>query len=145
MRNKSILSIIIGSISSLLLFYIMCISVTDIHHNSIQRNYLTGDIVLDTVPGVKITYPWVQVIRIDKRPYRICITSSSKNLNCGLYSINFKYIGDLIEKEGVEYYWWRNRFSFNPGHKDEYRGFIDMLKGYALDDSKKYRFINYHN
>jgi len=119
----------------------MFISYTDIHHNTIRHNHFSGEVVLDSVPGIKISYPWVQVVRVDNRPFLICVTSSSNNITCGLYSFNFEYYRDFIVKEGIEYYWWSNRFSYNSGHRKEYRGLVDILKGYTLDGTTDYKFI----
>lgn len=137
-KNLAILSIP----SILFMFYMFFVTIQDVNHYSIKRNYFTGDVQLDTVPGIKISSPWTQVIRIDNRPFKICVTSSSKVLNCGVYSFNPKGFEGFIKREGVEYYWWRNRLSFNLGHKEEYRGFVDILKGYTLDKDR-YEFITY--
>lgn len=125
-------------------FYLSCVSYTDYKHVSISNNLITGEKILDTIPGITISYPWVQIVRLDKRPFRICVSSSSKNMVCGLYSFDYRYWKDFIELEGIHYYWMYNRISYNSGHSDEYRGLVDILKGYVLDN-KKYKFIKYHD
>ena len=95
---------------------------------------------IDTIPGYNITAPWVQVSRIDTRPQRVCVDCDCRNLNCQLASFDPDGWEEFVRYEGFRYYWWSNRFSFNPGHKNEYRGMNDILRGYAFD-GKEYPFI----
>lgn len=126
------------------IIYMSLFSRNDINHISIERNYISGEVKINEDPGIRITAPWIQVVKIDIRPFKICVTSSSKVLNCGVYSFNKDGIHDFIKREGISYYWFRNRLSFNYGHREEYRGFVDIIKGYAFDLGKKYAFINYN-
>jgi len=117
------------------------ISYTDSHHYAIERNIVSGQIVFRGPNGMRITPPWVQVVRIDIRPIRACVDCSCNNIDCRLISFNISGYLEFIEKEGFGYYWWRNRLSFNYGNKLEYRGLPNVLRGYAFDD-KNYKFLN---
>ncbi len=46
----------------------------------------------------------------------------------------------FVAVQGFHYYWWANRFSFNSGYDEEYRGMKDLMRGYAYS-SKPYPFI----
>ncbi len=130
-----------GVIGSLILFWSLCFSYNDSYHFSIERNYITGNITTNG-PGYSISLPWVQVVRIDTRPFRSCVDCSCNNIKCKLISFNQSGYRDFIQKEGLEYYWWRNRFSFNWGNEHEYRGLKNVLRGYSFDNVQ-YSFIKY--
>lgn len=53
---------------TIIMFYFSCITYNDTHHNTFSRNYITGVVELDTIPGIRLSVPWVQVVRIDNRP-----------------------------------------------------------------------------
>lgn len=122
---------------SLFLFYLLFIYYTDIHQIAIKRNFLTGETSIDTIHGFSISSPWTMVSRIDTRPQRICITSSTRNFNCMLVSFNKDGWEEFIQLEGFYYYWWANRFSFNMGYDDEYRGMKDLIRGYSFDENTR--------
>lgn len=124
----------------LFIFWLMCFHWTGIHEVGIRRNIFTGELSLDDKPGPEISWPWVQVVKIDTRPRRICIECGCKNMNCVL--VSFEPVGwrDFVDREGFRYYWWTNRFSFNSGANREYRGDDYLIKGYAFDE-KNYSFI----
>ena len=124
---------------SILLVWGFCFHYTNINQSAIQRNIITGVTQVDTIPGFNFTPPWVQVARLDTRPHRVCVECKCRNLNCELVTYNPKGWAELVEKEGFRYYWLSNRFSFNMGHRNEYRGLIDVLRGYSFDDD--YTFI----
>lgn len=128
------------SVSSVFLFWLFCFHYTGVHQVGICRNVITGETWLDSISGPNITAPWVQVARIDTRPHRICIECNCRNVNCVLVSFNPEGWKDFVKREGFRYYWWSNRFSFNSGHKKEYRGMNDVLRGYAFD-GVEYSFI----
>ena len=132
--NKTF-KIILLSALGLLLTYLTCIHYTDYHSCAITRNIVTGETQIDTVAGFNFSAPWVQVARIDTRPQRICITSSTRNFNCYLVEFVPSEYESLIELEGFRYYWWANRISFNFGHDEEYRGIRDIFRGYTFDDT----------
>jgi len=121
-------------------YWLFCVHYNDSYHISISKNIITGETKCDTMGGVKITAPWVQVIKIDTRPVKICIECSCKNINCNLISFNPHGWQDFIQREGFHYYWFSNRFSFNSGNDNEYRGFKNVIRGYAFDN-ENYSFI----
>lgn len=126
---------LIGLVFSLvLLFWLSFFSYTDSYHYSIGRNLITGEVWISEPSGMSISSPWTQISRIDIRPIRSCIDCSCNNINCKLISFNPNGYLEFIEKEGFEYYWWRNRFSFNYGNKFEYRGLSNILRGYSFDE-----------
>ena len=91
--------------------------------------------------GINFSYPWVQSTKIDLRPTKYCLDCSCSNMNCYLAYFDESGLEDFISKEGWSYYWWRNRISFNLGHKNEWRGWENILRGYVLDSENKYKFI----
>lgn len=121
------------------LFWLFFIHINNVHHVSVSRNYITGEIALDSTKGIKISAPWVQVIKFDTRPFKVCIDCSCANINCRLIAFNPKGWKEFVSREGIQYYWFRNRLSFNLGQKQEYRGIKHVLRGYAYDG--EYSFI----
>jgi hypothetical protein len=115
------------------LFWLSCIHYTDYHSIAITRNIFNGEQKLDDQSGFNITYPWVQVIRIDVRPYKVCVTTTAKTFNCLLVEFNKDGWREFIETEGFHYVWWNNRFSINFGYDEEYRGMRDLMRGYSYD------------
>ncbi|SRR6266403_1934577 len=134
------IKITIGSISFLLLFWATCFHYTDSHQIGIIRNEITGELWLDDKPGPNLSAPWVKVVRIDIRPIRVSISTSSRSFNSRL--VEFDKLGwrEFVEIEGFRYYWWDNRISYNSGYDDEYRGMKDLLRGYSFDNEKR-KFI----
>ena len=130
---------IIISISVVILFWLFFFSFNTYHHISIKRNWITGTTEL-LEPGFTITAPWVQIIRIDIRPVRVCIECSCRNAQCNLIAFNKEGWQDFLAIEGFRYYWLANRLSFNFGNSNEYRGMSNILRGYGFDD-KQYSFI----
>lgn len=141
-RSKIIKSLLI--VSPILLFYLLFVNVVKIHECSLNYNFISGKIVVDTIPGIKINSPWVLVSNIDTRPIRVCVDCSCNNISCKLVSFNPHHYQDFIEKEGWSYYWWRNRVSFNSGNNREWRGMDNIIRGYAFDN-KSYKFIKQEN
>lgn len=131
---------VIIAIAGLFLFYFSCIHYTDYHEIAIIRNDITGNTYIDSVSGFGVTAPWTQVAKVDTRPIRVCITSSTRNFNCRLVYFDKRYWQEFVSLEGFKYYWWANRFSFNFGYDDEYRGMKDIMRGYAFD-SHPHKFI----
>jgi len=116
------------------IFWIFFIHKLTITEFGFTRNIFTNELNIDTVAGIKITAPWIQVSVVDKSPIRVCIDCDCRNINCRLISFNTKNWREFSLKEGFKYYWWANRLSFNSGNKEEYRGFKNILRGYAFDD-----------
>jgi hypothetical protein len=124
-------------------FYFFCFHYINVHEVGIRRNIFSGKMDIDKSAGMYLSPPWVQVSKIDTRPNRICIECGCRNLTCVLVSFNPDGWKDFVEKEGFSYYWWSNRFSYNSSHKNEYRGVIDILRGYSFDNTN-YEFIKKH-
>lgn len=105
------------------------------HHSKsyefvITRNLITGEIKPDSHTGHHLTWPWVQAVKIDTRPRKVCIPSASRNMNCRLVQFDTSQWRALIKYEGFSYYWWYNRISFNWSQKT-YRGVDNLLLGHA--------------
>lgn len=127
------------SLLILLLFYFTCFNFVHPYHIGIKWDFITGELEKQK-PGIYITAPWTRVSDIDLEPFRVCITSTSRSSNCLLVSFNEDKWQEFVKMQGFSYWWWNNRFSFNSGYDDEYRGFKDVLRGYAYGN-KKYDFI----
>ena len=124
------------------MFWLFFIHYNDSHHVSVSRNFITGEVKLDTTKGIKFSHAWVQVIKFDTRPFRVCLDCSCSNINCRLVSFNPSGWKDFIDREGIKYFWFKNRISFNSGQKQEYRGIKHVLRGYSYDQN--YSFIKEH-
>lgn len=137
-RRLSIAAIAIAVIIPL--FYFSSVHYTDSYHVAITRNLFTGELDLDAIPGFNLSAPWVKVVRIDTRPYRVCVTSSSRDFNCMLVQFVPQHYRKFVMIQGLQYYWLANRISYNGGYDEEYRGMRDILRGYAYG-VQKYPFI----
>lgn len=137
--NKIVQRVILA-LAIIYTFYFLCFSYLDMHHVSINRNLLTGELMVDTVPGFEFSAPWVQVSRIDSRPMAINVPSSARTLNRKLVQFVPAHWKEFIALEGYEYWWWRNRWSFNSGHDDSNRGIKDIFTGYAYG-TRRHPFI----
>jgi len=125
---------------SISFIYFFCFHYVNVHEVGIRRNLINGELGIDKRPGMYFSLPWVQVAKIDTRPHKICIECGCRNLTCVLVSFNPDGWVEFVDKEGFRYYWWSNRLSFNTSHKNEYRGVVDILKGYSYDNTD-YTFI----
>ena len=105
----------------------------------IEYNLLTGETTLDH-PGWNVTRPWVFVAHADTRPMRVCITSAGRGYSCRLVEFQKERFREFLAVEGFRYYWFSNRISFNLGYDEEYRGFRDLMRGYAFS-AKPYDFL----
>lgn len=114
------------------LIYFPFVNYVEFQHVGLARNFVTGEMYLQR-PGTYITEPWVSVARIDARPVRVCLQSSSiRTTTCKLVRFVPKYYREFVANEGHRYYWLSNRFSYNSGYEHEYRGMQDLLRGYAF-------------
>lgn len=138
------IKIILYTFVFILFFWVFCFHYTDTHEVGIGKNIFTGNLWLDDRAGPSITAPWTTVVIIDTRPMRVCVSSSSRSFNCRLVEFNKVGWREFIETEGYRYYWWDNRFSFNSGYDEEYKGMKDLLRGYSFD-TKKRGFIKVTN
>lgn len=138
------MKIVLIPLSTLLILYMLFFNIVRIHECTLNYNFFSGEVVLDTVPGIKIKSPWVLVSNIDTRPIRVCIDCSCNNVTCELVRFNPNGYKSFLEKEGWSYYWFRNRLSFNSGNNMEWRGMNNIIRGYSFDE-KSYEFITYEN
>ncbi len=123
------------------LFYLLCVHHVEPYWIVIEWNRRTGEMRLDTEAIWYITPPWVMAIQIDIRPQRVCVTSAGRGVfNCKLVKFEPTAYKEFVAVEGLRYYWFANRISFNLGYEEEYRGFRDIMRGYAFS-AKKYKFI----
>ena len=124
---------------TLLLFYFLCVNHVEPNEVGISWNPFIGEAKCES-PGFYISPPWTRVSNIDTRPCRVCITSTANSYNCLLVAFDAKYFAQFVKIQGFSYWWWNNRFSFNSGYGTEYRGFRDILRGYAYGNVR-YDFI----
>lgn len=111
------------------------------HERGLAYNLLTGELVLQKRAGWHTHAPWTLVTSIDLRPTRVCVTSSARAaINCKLVRFNADEYKSFVRTEGFRYYWWSNRISFNSGNMKTYRGFPNVMKGYAFS-LERYPFI----
>jgi hypothetical protein len=120
-------------------FYVAFLDCVDLAHVGLAWNLATGRSTLQR-PGWHLTPPWVLVARVDARPVRVCITSASRGYSCRLVQFEPSAYQQFLAVQGFGYYWWANRISFNFGYSEEYRGFRDLLRGYAYG-VEQYPFV----
>lgn len=125
--------------SLVLLFYLLFLHYADQTQVGIVRNWVTGEIRLDT-PGWNLTPLWATVAKVDTRPMRVCITSAGRGFNCRLVQFQPQQFRSFVETEGFYYYWWANRISINFGYDEEYRGMRDLFRGYGYS-VRSYPFV----
>ncbi len=126
-----------------ILFYIFYFYNVDSYHAAISRDLISGKTYIEQSTGWQVSSPWVQVVKIDMRPFKICLTSTTSTINCKLVQFDTTGWKELISRESFQYYWFRNRLSFNSGYQEEYRGFKDILRGYAFNTSDTVHFIKF--
>lgn len=133
--------LIAGIVSSFVL-YLACFNSVEFQHRGIAWNRFTGKLYLQ-MPGYYVTEPWVSVSQIDIRPQRVCLQSSSlRTTTCKLVRFDPIFYREFVAVEGHKYYWFANRVSYNSGYREEYRGFKDLLRGYAFHSARShYSFI----
>ena len=129
--------------SVVFLFYLLFFNFVTMNEVTLNHNMIDGTVQCDTIPGFKLSAPWVQVSKIDKRPVVVSVDCACRNLTSKLVAFNPKEYKSFVQKEGWAYYWLRNRISFNMGNKQEWRGFDNVLRGYAFD-GQKYKFLIYY-
>lgn len=129
-------------IGILFTFYLTSFNFLNMSEVSLNYNIIDGTVTCDTVTGIKLSAPWVLVSVIDTRPIKVCVDCSCRNLTCKLIAFNPNEYKTFLQKEGWSYFWWKNRLSFNSGNKQEYRGFKNVIRGYAFDNVE-YNFLVY--
>lgn len=123
-----------------LAFYFGFVNFTEPTTIGIARNKLTGEMWLQDEGGFHLTLPWVLVARVDLRPMRVAVSSAGRGYSAKLIQFDKQGWKEFVKVEGWRYYWWANRFSFNSGYDEEYRGMRDIMRGYAYS-AKRYPFI----
>lgn len=124
----------------LLAVWLVFVNHVDQYQAGIAWNFATGEMWLQE-PGYHLTAPWTLVARADLRPQRVCITSASHAaFNCRLAQFRKEAWREFVATEGWRYYWLSNRLSLNLGYREEYRGFRDILRGYAFS-ARRYPFV----
>lgn len=127
-------------LAGLLACYCAFVNHNEAYQVGIAWNFMSGKLWLQE-PGFHLTAPWTLVTRVDARPQRVCITSSSQAaFNCKLVQFEPRFWREFVAVEGWRYYWLSNRLSFNGGYWEEYRGMRDILRGYAFS-AKQYPFV----
>jgi len=121
-------------------FFIACLNFTEPSEIGLARNRITGNTWSQDYGGWHLSAPWVFVAVIDTRPMRVSVTTTGRGYSAKLVQFQKEYWREFIATEGFRYYWWANRFSFNWGYDEEYRGLKDIMRGYAYS-AKKYPFI----
>ncbi len=107
----------------------------------LSYNFVTGEIDLRNHPGWMLSGPTVLVTKLDIRPQRLCLTSSAHaGINCRLAQFDTNHYREFVAVEGWGWYWWSNRFSFNSGYTETYRGWRDVMRGYTFS-AVRYPFI----
>jgi hypothetical protein len=138
-KYKKLVVYICGLLLLIFIFYLTCFHHTEPYETGLGWNVITGQTYLDS-SGYHLTPPWILIAKIDTRPMRVCVNSTSRTANCMLVQFNKRYYKEFLKTEGFHYYWWYNRFSINFGYSEEYRGVRDLLRGYAYS-VQKYPFI----
>ena len=142
--SRKLLASLVGLVLTFLVIYLAFLNYLEAYQTGIERNLFTGRVAIQNADrnsgGFYLTYPWVQVARVDTRPVRECITSTARAYNCKLVQFEPASYREFVAVQGFRYYWFANRFSFNFGYSEEYRGMRDILRGYAFG-VEKYPFI----
>lgn len=110
------------------------------HEIGLARNFVTKNTWIQKDAGFHFTNPFVLVQRIDTRPVRVSVHSSSKCVSSKLVQFVPEEWESFVKTEGWRFYWWSNRLSFNWSYPEEYRGWRDVMRGYAYS-TKRYPFI----
>ncbi len=122
-----------------LLVYFAFLNHVEPNEAGLARNHITGDIWVQHA-GWHSTSPWTWVARIKTNPIRVGVPTAGRGYSAKLIQFQPEYANDFLQQEGWRYYWWNNRVSFNLGNKDEYRGFKNIMLGYAYS-KQKFPFI----
>lgn len=136
MRRRTILAVAIVPIIA----FLSTFNYVEQGNAGLAWNPISGQITLQKA-GMHWTAPTTLVTTVETRPQRLCLTSSAQAApNCRLVQFEERYYKEFVAVEGWRYYWFNNRLSFNFGHPETYRGFRDVLRGYAFS-AQRYPFI----
>jgi hypothetical protein len=128
-------------LSFLLLVYGPFMNYVPTYHIGLAWDMYGGTVYLQDQPGWYFTSPLTTTATLDTRPQKVCLTTAAHApFNCKLVEFDPRHYQEFVDTEGFGWYWWYNRFSFNSGYREEYRGFRDVVRGYAFS-AKKYKFI----
>lgn len=120
---------------------VLLISSVENYELGYKFNRLNGQITKLERTGWFVNLPFVVSVKtVDLRPMQVCLNANRRVLNCKLVQFNASFFEDFLRVEGWWYYWWANRISYNLGHKEEYRGMRDILRGYSFS-RQHYPFI----
>ena len=135
-----IVRILIRVFLAIFFFWLFFLNYVEPTEMGIARNVLSGKTWIQDGNGLNFTPPWVYVPVINTKPVRVEINSAGHGFSAKLVQFNKNYWEEFVYTEGVRYYWWSNRISFNLGYDEEHRGMRDILRGYAYSP-KNYNFI----
>lgn len=138
-RTRRTVKVIAVGLAVILAVYLPLVHYLELHQAGLGWNWVTGEVWL-TQGGIHFSSPAMMVARIDTRPKRVCVTSTTRAVNCRLVQFDLDHFQEFLKTEGFRYYWWSNRLSVNFGYDDEYRGWKDVLRGYGFS-VKHYSFI----
>lgn len=124
----------------LIAFYFGCVTHVEPNEMGVDYNVFTGELRGDTAAGYYVSPPWRLVSMIDLRPMRVSISSTANSYGSKLVQFDKAHWREFVQTQGFGYWWWNNRLSFNSGYNTEYRGFRDVIRGYAYGN-KRYEFI----
>ncbi len=117
-------------ILSLIIFYVGFVNHIEPNQIGLARNHASGETWVQTASW-HLTPPWVWVSRVESNPIRVGVPTAGRGFSAKLVRFLPEKADDFLNREGWRYYWWDNRISFNFGHADEYRGFRNIILGYA--------------
>lgn len=141
MRHLRLIAVVLGGLLLLGTPLALSVNYLEPQERGLTWNVASGELGVQARAGWHAHPPWVLVSVVDIRPARVCITTSARAvLNCKLVRFVPEHYRTFISVQGFGFYWWANRFSFNFGYREEYRGMRDILRGYAFS-SKQYPFI----
>ena len=126
---------IILRILTLFLVIISVFNRVDVNKVGIAKNHFTGVLYVQN-PGMHFRLPWVWVTQIPTNPIRVSIPTSGRGFSSRLVQFEPEHFQEFVQREGWRFYWWDNRFSFNFGNQEEYRGFRNIALGYAYADDE---------
>jgi len=139
-ETRQLLAVGAAIVAALGLFWLTCIHFTEAYQMGIRWNRFTGELSCDNAAGFHLSAPWIAVSRIDTRPMRVGVTTAGRGFSYKLVQFQPGAWREFVATEGFRYWWFANRFSYNSGYAEEYRGMRDILRGYAYG-AKQYPFV----
>lgn len=127
-------------VAGVILGYSLFFNFLTYHEVGLAKNFITKNVWIQNTPGFHFTSPLVLVVRIDTRPVRVGVHSSTRSTSSKLVQFVPEHWEEFVKNEGWRYYWWSNRISFNCSYPEEYRGWRDIARGYAYS-AKQHPFF----